>query len=139
MKFIISQNAAIDHLKKIFLNSPSDTITPEEAYVASGRDLTDKAGNKLWIRNEISKLRQHGLITTRLGKKNKRQQITHIELTEQGRIALNRAEGKLSTSVTKNGKSQETNIAQLITKLTQDNPNRKIVYNIGEGTISLQQ
>ena len=142
MRYIITRQAALSHLKKLFSGSSKNALTLDEAYIAAERNLNEKESNKLWVRNEISKLRQHGLITTRLGRKDGKQKITHIELTEQGKIALNRTEGQLSIpemkTEAKNGKNHEVDVTQLITKLSQNNPNRKITYNINGGTISLE-
>lgn len=138
-KFILSQETALKHLKKLFSNYPSDAITIEEAYKAEGRDLRNTKANKIWLGNEVIKLKQHGLITTRLGTKDNRRRITHLELTERGRIVLNRAKGKLDSPEIKNGKNQETDVIHLITQLGKANPKRKVVYSISEGTISLQE
>lgn len=147
MRYIITQQAAISHLKKLFSGSSKNAISLSEAYIATERNLNEAESNKQWIRNEVSKLKQHGFIKTRLGKHNGKQMITHLELTEQGKVVLNRADGQLSipevkteakTEVKNGNGHQQADVTQLITKLSQDNPNRKITYDINGGTISLE-
>lgn len=145
MKYLLTKETAIRHLKELFFDPTKDALTLDEVYVA-GKKTPGNKKHKSWFKNELAYLRQYQFIEADMGTKNGLPIILGIHLTQQGKIALKRIPGQLTVPVqeaiitkeTKSNNSQVEVIAQVMTRLKQENQNQRIVYKITEGTISIE-
>ncbi len=155
-KYLLTQDTTIKHLKPLFPDAAKNTITLQEMYVNGGRNLAEEKKNRTWYKNQMMYLRQHGFVEAIKKKKNGKDVVIGLELTERGKIALGRIQGELKplqenhTLVQKNEAQEKhevkkTNeipqvevVIQVMTRLKSDNPNQKIVYDINGGTVSIQ-
>jgi hypothetical protein len=132
-------NTGLSYIRKFFSNVPSDIASLHEIYTSYGLSLEEKDKNRKWLANKQGPLIRLGFIEP----KYKGRSLVGLKLTELGKRYLGRSGAgvpptPIETAFSQNDTKQQSDITQLITKLTQSNPNRKIIYSISDGTISLQ-
>lgn len=147
MTFIPTQETAIKALKSFIPSTSGEVISLEEIFTAANRNLEEKKGNKKWLGVKLAYIKPYNFVTTKLGIENGKNVITHLALTDQGKIALGRMEGKLnevSRSITSQNEvlisatPQTTYIATIMTQLSNANPDKEIVFDSMDGTVSIK-
>jgi len=114
-----SRSSAIENLKQFFSNTPEDTISIQDAYVAWGRNLENVEGNKAWFSNKLTYMKYHNLVKPVYVVRNNRRNLDKIQLTMEGKKVLGRIEGTDSSNenmTQQNGKPSSISLVDL-TKL----------------------
>ncbi|HSX32541.1 MAG TPA: hypothetical protein VLF43_04710 [Candidatus Saccharimonadales bacterium] len=85
----LSFEASVNNLKRFFAFTEGISITPEQIYVAAGRDLSEKDKNKSWLSNKTHGMKHHELFVKKYAIGGFHE-FNRLELTEKGRKALGR-------------------------------------------------
>lgn len=153
MSKIISYSTALKQIQELFSNTSKDSITALEAYEAGKRPLDTPKRNKVWLRDRLTDLKKYELVEPTYIIQKGQKKLDRICLTAKGKQALKETKNdventkpsllplpeKVKQEVTnvKNNASTIEVAVQLMTKLSQENPNRKVTYDIKGGTISI--
>ena len=147
---------AVKYLKQFFSNSSTDWVSIEDVYTIAGRAFHNADQNRTWLQNKIPYMKRHGLVEQTYGKKNHVRVISGLKLLEQGKVALNRRpsdsqqgiimlsqkQDKLPASSEQKINEEKNDfykILQILTKISEENPNLKIEYSLKNEVISVQQ
>jgi len=85
-----SKETSVELLKKLFSGTQnSSSITLEQIYITSGRDLSKPKENRKWITNMMTHLKHHKLVDSDYGVKNKLRVLKGYKLSSEGKRALN--------------------------------------------------
>lgn len=98
MKYI-SYEAAVETVKDFFSNTDKDIVSLQDIYKTTGRPLDKPELNKSWVTNKMTHLKHYQLVTP-IYTYGKRRTLDKIQLTEQGRRALNERKSTKPPSTT---------------------------------------
>lgn len=88
-KHPISEQAAVELLKRIFPDAPNTTeLTVEEVFKIAGREGKKARTNRNWLNLVLSKLKSYGFVATTTRFQNSRIRLHKIKLTLAGKTAL---------------------------------------------------
>lgn len=88
----MTEQTAIDYIKKLFANTTDESISLEEAYRAADRTEYDAKVNRIWLGNKLTALKKYNFVTPLYTMKNNSQFLEKIQLTESGKRVLQRSE-----------------------------------------------
>jgi DNA-binding PadR family transcriptional regulator len=97
---ITTENTARKTLIRFFSGSPgASSVTPDEIYLAFGRNLEETDLNRQWLYNKLTRLKRHGLTEARYLQGSRGRRLDRIGLTPKGAAVL--ADAARGTDATK--------------------------------------
>jgi hypothetical protein len=97
---ITTENTARKTLIRFFSGSPgASSVTPDEVYLAFGRNLEETDRNRQWLSDKLINLKYHGLTEARYLHGSRQRGLDRIGLTLKGAAVL--AEATRGTDATK--------------------------------------
>jgi hypothetical protein len=131
----ISENAAIETVKRLFANSPdSDSVTLEEVYSATDRSDFNEQANKNWLSNKMTQIKYHDLIKS-LYKYDGRKKLVGIQLTIKGKRALGRISNDIIDDDQQVGDTNyksvtASDVAKVVKVFRDNNPEYTVVFEV---------
>ena len=99
-----SRRTTEETVRRLFSNTPEDSISLEDVFRAWGRNIEDEVKNKQWLSNKLTHLKYHNLIVPIYAYRNNRRILEKLQLTLEGKRVMGRIEE--ADSLGKNVKSQ---------------------------------
>ncbi len=133
-----TKSSAIDNVKRIFSNTPADSVSLQDAFQAWGRDLEKFEENKSWLSNIMTHLKYHNLIVPTYSSKTGYRKLDKLQLTLEGKKALGRTDGNYehdSTLITNPMNDNHIpldikNVMRMVSQLRKENPDYEIMFDV---------
>lgn len=123
-----SRYSAVQNIKKMFANTPEDSISLRDVFIAWGRNLEKEVENKAWLSNKLTHLKYHDLVTPVYSYEGGPRKLQRLELTIEGKKELGRIKGKVNGTdevpVKTNGHNNAvsfTDLTKLVAQFREDN------------------
>lgn len=87
----MTEQTAMEYIKKIFGSATDDCVSLSEAYRAAERTDYDEKVNRVWLGNKLTALKRYGFVKPLYIMKNNSQFLEKIQLTEQGKRVLEKS------------------------------------------------
>lgn len=128
-------------LQTFFSKSLSDMVATDEIYEIWGRTTTDEQKNKAWLSSTMMHLKHHDLVTPVYGRKNHRNALIGLKLTDKGKSILGRKnvsshnfnsnqQQLFETNSLSKEKIDYKNMMKLIAEFQKENPQFKVEFSI---------
>lgn len=123
-------------LETFFKNTLGDEVTTQEIYRAWGRPTDDEKQNKAWLSSSMLHLKHHELISPLYERRNSRQTLVGLKLTDKGKAILgkDRESGASSTTTSTPTSTIQTlnydSMMGLVARFQRENPQYKVRFTI---------
>lgn len=135
---IRSYDATVNMLETFFESTLEDSVSVDSIYASWGRKTEDPIKNKAWLSSCLIHLKEHDLALPVKERRNSRNKIVGLRLTEKGKRVLGK-KSEQSNSGDRVSISQESsrihaidheNMLRLIAQFKKDNPMFDVIFEI---------
>ncbi len=100
MSNYLSREAATKNLEDFFRSTSEDAIAVDDLFVEMGRGQKSDKANRSWLSNKLTSMKDYNFLTRHYSKRDKKNKLTKLSLTSEGKRALGRSEGAHTTTTT---------------------------------------
>jgi len=121
----ITHAAAVEALRTIFDDVTVESLTPDDIFQKTGRDLTKAEKNKKWLQNRLTPLKRYDLVESTY--KGPGKTVDKIRLTSEGRKTL---EGRVDNDESLAQEVRLESIVRDIKEFERQNPSLKVQFAV---------